>query len=699
MAKKRTTTGPEHVNAPLTFTGLHDAGLDRPIPLYPNSKKPMGDGWNGASYSREQYEAFDQTDCGIGLLCQNVVGLDIDLVDEGHAKAIERIIRRTLKLPKSTPRRVGNAPKCLLMMRVDAPLPSFDLKHGRAMLFQLLGATSAGPRQFVACGIHPDTNLPYEWTVRPGSHADLPLLTPEGLVALREAVTQGLTELGYAVGNTGGRKGKAKGNGAWSERRPWSANELEQARAELHKHDPDMLRPDWIALGMAIADGTHGSEEGFGLWDEWSSGSPKYKPDEIGKDWRSFKPGPITKATLFKNDFLKRTGQVDDVNTEPREQQQHEQQHEQPQAGKTSGAAPPPPGAGQHESGEAVGSNLRAIFVRKVSDVPWIIAGMAAPGAMLVVGRPKGGKSLLTTDMVFAVASGAEFLGRKSTQSDVLWIAAEDDDDQQARRLQKRSPGVEVPGNVTVLTSTGLKAVSAKQPEEMALHEWLDGYLARHRGVRHAVIDTQTTAETIWGGDTPADAELRRSKNVVKAAYASARVYQDIGLKHGVCIVLVHHSRKRNGKDVSDYHELINMPQTVVAGVTSSVVLADLPNSDPHEPSNKRVLAVRGRHAPDSTQIVVLGPNLQYTLEGDYRDVTRSALRNEIMASIEALQGTGEDLVPLGDVAAECDSTVGSIKVALSQMRKTPDGLRWKGRVLETKPGRGGGVRFVLQGT
>jgi hypothetical protein len=372
---------------------------------------------------------------------------------------------------------------------------------------------------------------------------------------------------------------------------------------------------------------------------------------------------------------------------------------------KTNGAAVLTKSAARPQAqSNAVVTSLEALATRKVEPVPWTVEGMAAPGALLVVGRPKGGKSLLTTDMVFAVAGGTELLGRKCAKGEVLWIAAEDDADQLARRIQRRVPDAQVPAGVIVLTGEQLVAMSAQsEPEDggrtkMMLHQYVDSYLKHHPQCRLVIIDTQATAEARWGGDSAADSELKRSKSVVRSAYAGARVYQDVGLARGACIVLVSHSRKRNGKDVSDYHELINMPQTVVAGVTSSVVLADLPNSDPHEPSAKRVLAVRGRHAPDSTQIVTLGASLTFTLDGDYRDVTRSAMRVEIMESIEALQGAGEGLVSLGDVAAEVGSTVGSIKATLSQMRKTPDGLRWKGRVLESKPGKGGGVRFVLEG-
>jgi hypothetical protein len=338
-----------------------------------------------------------------------------------------------------------------------------------------------------------------------------------------------------------------------------------------------------------------------------------------------------------------------------------------------------------------VSTTLRDLLRREVQDVPWIIEDTAAPGAMLLVGRPKGGKSILSTDMVFAASSGGTFLGKQARQCGVLWIAAEDDEDQLARRLQKRRV-VDIPDAVTVITGPQLEEQRKKWTTGGALHEYIDSYLATHRSTGLVIVDTQATAEAKWTGDSAADLELRRSKSVVKAAYAGARVYQDIGLKHGVCIVLVHHSRKRNGKDVSDYHELINMPMTVVAGVTSSVVVADLPGADPHDPKPERVMAVRGRHARDRTDLIELTENLTFTLKGDYFEIKQTEAQVEIMETIEALLEEQEQ-TSTAEIAKALGKNRSTVKNLMHQM-KTSNKTVWKGRVLEIKVGKGGGIRW-----
>jgi hypothetical protein len=67
--------------------------------------------------------------------------------------------------------------------------------------------------------------------------------------------------------------------------------------------DPDMGYDDWLHTGTVIFNETKGSDEGFRLWDDWSSGGDKYKGfDETSKKWASFDPDhprPLRLATLI----------------------------------------------------------------------------------------------------------------------------------------------------------------------------------------------------------------------------------------------------------------------------------------------------------------------------------------------------------------------------------------------------------------
>ena len=68
--------------------------------------------------------------------------------------------------------------------------------------------------------------------------------------------------------------------------------------------DPDLGYDDWLRTGIVIFNETKGSDEGFRLWDDWSSRGKKYKGvDEISKKWASFNldhPHPLRLGTLIR---------------------------------------------------------------------------------------------------------------------------------------------------------------------------------------------------------------------------------------------------------------------------------------------------------------------------------------------------------------------------------------------------------------
>ncbi len=148
------------------------------IPIIPNSKRPAIRDWTNP----ENYNPDPAThqNCGIGIICgygeHPVYGVDIDITDEGLSA-----------IAMKAPLRVGRPPKKLFVFGGQtagtAKRASKRYDCGR---IEVIGAGC----QFVAFGIHPDTQRPYSW---PGSSlldvpaAALPLL-PDLLV------TKGVTK-------------------------------------------------------------------------------------------------------------------------------------------------------------------------------------------------------------------------------------------------------------------------------------------------------------------------------------------------------------------------------------------------------------------------------------------------------------------------------------------------------------------------
>jgi hypothetical protein len=72
-------------------------------------------------------------------------------------------------------------------------------------------------------------------------------------------------------------------------------------KAILDFLDPDMAYGDWIKVLMAVYHETDGSEIGFDLIDQWSSGSEKYPGyAAMLHKWKSFSDvsRPLTAGTL-----------------------------------------------------------------------------------------------------------------------------------------------------------------------------------------------------------------------------------------------------------------------------------------------------------------------------------------------------------------------------------------------------------------
>jgi hypothetical protein len=74
---------------------------------------------------------------------------------------------------------------------------------------------------------------------------------------------------------------------------PEEVREIRSALSFINSDDRDM----WVKIGMSLK--STNSPSSYGLWDEWSKLSPKYKADDMGKRWATLKPKDVTIASLF----------------------------------------------------------------------------------------------------------------------------------------------------------------------------------------------------------------------------------------------------------------------------------------------------------------------------------------------------------------------------------------------------------------
>lgn len=176
--------------------------------------------------------------------------------------------------------------------------------------------------------------------------------------------------------------------------------------ADLLKKLPDDLTYDeWRNVGMAVHHETEG--EGFDIWDEWSSHSPKYTDSAYSMErWRSFGQNTTAEYTTMGTVLQMirdgggetgfETASADEFDILP-----------MPKGGKF---------------------NIRshADFAGQVRSVRWIVKDFL-PAATLGVlfGESGSGKTFACYDLCAAVCRGIEWNGKRVAKGRVLYVVAE----------------------------------------------------------------------------------------------------------------------------------------------------------------------------------------------------------------------------------------------------------------------------------
>ena len=160
---------------------------------------------------------------------------------------------------------------------------------------------------------------------------------------------------------------------------------------------------------------------------------------------------------------------------------------------------------------------------------PPVIDGLLYSGTYLFAGAPKVGKSFFMAQLAYHVSTGQKLWNYDVHQGTVLYLALEDD----YQRLQERMSrmfGVEGTDSLHF-------AVYAKQLGA-GLDEQLEKFIKEHPDTRLIIIDT-----------------LQKIREVSADNYSYANDYEIVGRmkqfadKNGVCLLLVHHTRKQQAGD------------------------------------------------------------------------------------------------------------------------------------------------------
>jgi hypothetical protein len=289
------------------------------VPIKICTKAPIGiPGWQNIHADQNKLQEWlNQGYEGVGVLCRNNPAVDIDILDE---EVLRQMVEAVLQLYSGGLVRVGKAPKTLLAYRTDKPFKkvkscTYEDKYGNCHAVEILG----DGQQYVAYAEHPDTLKPYEWTnasLADVNSDDLPVLNFEdahSIVKVFEEIAKGKVASNHWTKSREGSGGSLTSHG--SNDNAQDSSELLLAnfaalRPPLNitvpqiRHDLSVLFSDdydrWIHVGMALWHQFNGDEEGFELWDEWSTQAEKYTGvEDLRTRWAGFKPDPNQRPLTF----------------------------------------------------------------------------------------------------------------------------------------------------------------------------------------------------------------------------------------------------------------------------------------------------------------------------------------------------------------------------------------------------------------
>ena len=220
--------------------------------------------------------------CGIGIACggqSRLIGVDIDILDAEIAGAVRRKFEELLG---ETPLvRVGQAPKTLLVYRTTEPMRKITMTP-----IEVLGEGN----QFVSHGIHPKTGLPYQWPNENPIDTPvdaLPLVTPQ---QVREAAQAAFALIPEELRP---KRLTAASDAPHASSKDTAPATLEAITEALtHIPNGDVSWDDWKKVLMATYGASHGSEEAYFAFLQWSRKSAKNNDETTRNQWTSCRRSP-----------------------------------------------------------------------------------------------------------------------------------------------------------------------------------------------------------------------------------------------------------------------------------------------------------------------------------------------------------------------------------------------------------------------
>ena len=242
-------------------------------------------------------------------------------------------------------------------------------------------------------------------------------------------------------------------------------------------------------------------------------------------------------------------------------------------------------------------------------DIPplqWVVEKILPQGLTILAAPPKYGKSWLALDLCASVALGKPFLGFQTNRAAVLYMALEDGHRRLKTRLTAILEGQTAPDN--------LHFAIASLALDNGLTEQLFKFIQKYPDTRLIVIDVFARVRS---------ASTARRPDGYRHDYADMAALQTMAKKHGVALVIIHHTRKM--VDSADVFNSISGTSGLFGGSDGAWVLM----KDRRDDAQAKLYVI-GREVEAETFAVAFDKaSCRWRMLGDAAEMARNAPTND----------------------------------------------------------------------
>lgn len=287
--------------------------------------------------------------------------------------------------------------------------------------------------------------------------------------------------------------------------------------------------------------------------------------------------------------------------------------------------------------------NAAKLITQHYVDEAEIVEDLISIGVTLFGAPQKIGKTFFALQLSNAIASGADFLGKKVEQGNVLYFALEDSKNKINKRLKNF--------NIPISECLNFKIIKPFDPL-FNVEEEIKKELSIHPTLKMIVIDTFP--------------KIRKEVKVdYQTEYEELSKYHELGMKYGIAILLILHVRK--SIDKNNAFDNIYGSRGVTAAADGMIVLLR------HEVMPRlKDLYVIGKDIPENSYVLKQDERLLYSIEENIEeesnlDENLIKLINYVVSKKE-YTGTHQELCSQASLAIEARRLSGLIRGHMKEL-------------------------------